>query len=162
MTTPTFTISRRFDAPPELVWRTWTEPDLIKRWYGPGMETEVHQLDPVSGGLWLHEMKMGEQSMYQRMEYVTVTPPSKLVLLMSNANADWQVIRSSMMPDWPLSVLTTVTFEAEGDGTLLTLDWTPYDASEAENAAFAAAMEQLGQGWGKGMDVIAEIVADLA
>lgn len=162
MNAPTFTMTRQFDAPPALVWRTWTEPDLIGRWYGPGVETEVHCFDPVPVGLWLHEMKMGDQSMYQRIEFVEVEPPSKLVMLMSNADSDWNVIASPMTPNWPTTLMTKVTFEAEGDGTRLTLDWTPFEASEAEHAMFDSAKEGLGQGWGKGMDMIAEIVAELA
>lgn len=161
MTSPTFTLTRHFDAPPAVVWRTWTEEDLVGRWYGPDMETKVHRFDPVPVGLWLQEMTLGEQSMYQRIEFVEVVPPSKLVMLMSNADADWNVIPSPMMPNWPTTLLTKVTFEEADDGTLLTLDWTPFEAGEAENAMFESAMERLGQGWGKGMDMIAEIVADL-
>jgi hypothetical protein len=28
-------ITRIFDAPPELVWKAWTDPELIQRWWGP-------------------------------------------------------------------------------------------------------------------------------
>ncbi len=161
MSQPVFSMTRQFDAPPALVWRCWTEPDLLGRWYGPGVETEVHRFDPVVGGLWLHEMKMGEQSMYQRMEYIEVEPPARLVMLMSNASRDWEVIPSPMMENWPRTLLTTVLFDAVGDGTRMTLEWTPHEATEAENAAFAAALDNLDQGWGKGMDVMAEILAEL-
>ncbi len=162
MDAQTFTLTRRFDAAPALVWRVWTEPELIGRWYGPGLETEVHRLDPVAGGLWLHEMKMGPQSMFQRMEYVEVDPPARLVMLMSTTDEAWRVIANPMMPAWPKVLLTTVTFEADGDGTRMTLEWAPHEASEAEEAAFAAAVAQMGQGWGKGFDIIEEIVAELS
>lgn len=161
MTAPTFVMTHRFDAPPELVWRTWTEPDLVKRWYGPGLETEVHLFDPTPGGLWLHEMMMGDKSMFQRIEYVEVTPPSKLVMLMANADARWNIIDNPMVQDWPRSLLTTVTFADDEAGTLLTLEWTPHEASEAQNAVFQAAMENLHQGWGKGMEVIGELLAEM-
>jgi uncharacterized protein YndB with AHSA1/START domain len=161
MTSPTFTLTRHFDAPPAVVWRTWTEQELVGRWYGPGMETVMHRFDPVPVGLWLHEMKMGEQSVYQRIEFVEVEAPSKLVMLMSNSDADWTVIPSPMMPDWPKTLLTEVTFEDADGGTKLTLEWTPYEASDAANKMFEGAMDSLGQGWGKGMDMIEEIVAEL-
>jgi uncharacterized protein YndB with AHSA1/START domain len=32
---PIYVLERTFDAPPELVWRGWTEPALLARWYGP-------------------------------------------------------------------------------------------------------------------------------
>jgi uncharacterized protein YndB with AHSA1/START domain len=32
---PTYVLARVFDAPRELVWKTWTDPTLLPRWYGP-------------------------------------------------------------------------------------------------------------------------------
>ena len=34
---PTYVLDRTFNATPDLVWRTWTEPELVQRWYGPGV-----------------------------------------------------------------------------------------------------------------------------
>ena len=99
--------------------------------------------------------------MYQRMEYVEVDPPNRLVMLMANADADWNPIPSPMMENWPLALLTTVTFVADGDGTEMTLEWAPHGATTEEEASFEAAIKQLGQGWGKGFDIIGEIVAEL-
>ena len=31
---PTYLLERVFDAPRELVWRSWTDPQLLPRWYG--------------------------------------------------------------------------------------------------------------------------------
>ena len=162
MTSPsTFVMERTFDAPKDLVWRTWTEAELVGRWYGPGLETEVHEFNPTPGGLWLHEMKAPNGSMFQRMEYTEVTPTDKLVMLMSNANENWEVVASPMMPDWPRVLLTTVTFEDDGGQTKLTLTWEPHEATEAEIATFTAAIDGLSKGWGAGMDIIAEILAEL-
>ena len=36
---PTYVLERTFAAPRELVWKTWTDPRLLPRWYGPGVET---------------------------------------------------------------------------------------------------------------------------
>ena len=33
---PTYVLEREFDAPRELVWKVWTDPELLPRWYGPG------------------------------------------------------------------------------------------------------------------------------
>jgi len=32
---PAYRLERTFDAPRELVWKTWTDPALLPRWYGP-------------------------------------------------------------------------------------------------------------------------------
>jgi len=158
---PTYVLEREFDAPRELVWRTWTEADLLSHWYGPGVETVIHKLDVAPGGVWLNEMKWGETSNFERMEYIEVDPPARLVWLHSIANAEWEAAANPMMPDWPRVLLTTVTF-AEKDGkTLLKLIWQPHNASPAELACFAAAMAGMDKGWVSGMDMLAEMLAEM-
>jgi uncharacterized protein YndB with AHSA1/START domain len=158
---PTYVLERDFDAPRELVWKTWTDPKLLPRWYGPRVETIVHQLELKPGGLWLVEMQWGGNSMYQRVEYTEVTPPARLVWLHSSSDAGWNIIPSPMMPDWPLVLLTTVTFEADGGRTKLRLTWTPHQASAAEIACFAAAINGMGKGWGAGMELLEKLLAEL-
>ena len=158
---PTYVLEREFDAPCELVWRTWTEPELLNRWYGPGVETVIHKLDVKPGGLRLNEMKWGGKSNYQRVEYTEVVPPARLVWLHSMADADWNVVANPMMADWPLVLLTTVTFVEEGGKTKMRLTWVPHEASEAEIACFGAALAGMDKGWAAGMDILAEILAEL-
>ena len=64
---PTYVLERVFDAPREHVWKAWTDPKLLPRWYGPKVETIVHRLDLNPGGLWLVEMKWSGKSSYQRV-----------------------------------------------------------------------------------------------
>ena len=158
---PTYVLDRVFDAPPELVWRTWTEAEFLSRWYGPNVETVIHRLEVKPGGLWLLEMRWGDKGHYQRIEYTEVDPPQRLVWLNSMADEDWNVIANPMMPDWPRVVLTTVTFEADGERTKMRLTWTPHEASEAEITCFAAAMQDMGKGWGAGMALLEELLAEL-
>jgi uncharacterized protein YndB with AHSA1/START domain len=158
---PTYELERVFDAPPHIVWRTWTEPDLLARWYGPNVETIVHRLDVKAGGLWLNEMRMGGGSSYQRTEYTEVTPPERLACLMSNADSDWNIVPNPRMPDWPRTLLTVVTLENAGGKTKMRLTWTPHDASKAEIDCFAAMMGNMGRGWDAGMKLLAEILAEL-
>jgi len=158
---PTYVLERIFDAPRELVWKTWTDPELIVRWYGPNVETIVHRLDVEPGGLWLGEMKWDDNSHYQRVEYTEVTPPERLVWLHSVSDAEWNVIANPMMPDWPRVLLTTVTFDEDGDQTKMRLTWVPHEASEAEIACFAGAMEGMGKGWGAGMALLEDLLVEL-
>src|SRR2546425_11305832 len=42
-----------FDAPRELVWKTWTDPKLIPKWWGPSQySTTVDKMDVRPGGRW--------------------------------------------------------------------------------------------------------------
>ena len=54
-------ITREFDAPPELVWRAWTTPELVKRWFG-GNHGEVisAEIDLRVGGRWRYVTSAGE------------------------------------------------------------------------------------------------------
>jgi uncharacterized protein YndB with AHSA1/START domain len=158
---PTYVLERVFDAPRELVWKTWTDPALLPRWYGPRVETIIHRLDLKPGGLWLLEMRWDGKSNYQRIEYTEVTPPERLVWLHSNSNADWNIISSAIMADWPRILLTTVTFKEDGSRTKLRLTWVPHEASEAEIACFASAMSGIDKGWGAGMELLAKLLAEL-
>ena len=158
---PTYVLERTFDAPRALVWRTWTEPELLSRWYGPNVETVIHRLDVRPGGLWLNEMRMGEKSHYQRVEYTEVMPPERLVWLHAVSDDDWNVVANPMMPDWPRTLLTTVTFEEVGSQTRMRLTWVPHEASEAEITCFAAALAGMDKGWGAGMLLLEELLAEL-
>ena len=158
---PTYVLERVFDAPRELVWKTWTDPVLLPRWYGPNVETIIHRLELKPGGLWLLEMRWGGNSNYQRVEYTEVTPPERLVWLHSNSDAAWNIIPSPMMKDWPRVLLTTVTFGEDGGQTKLRLTWVPHEANAAEIACFAAAMDGMDRGWGAGMELLAKLLAEL-
>ena len=158
---PTYVLDRVFSAPPELVWQTWTDPKLLPRWYGPNVKTIVHELEPKPGGLWLVQMQWAGKSMYQRVEYIEVKQPSRLVWLHSTSDADWNIIASPMMKDWPRILLMTVTFEKSGDQTKMRLTWTPHEATAAEINCFANAMSNMGNGWDAGMKLLVELLAEL-
>jgi uncharacterized protein YndB with AHSA1/START domain len=50
---PFIDISREFDAPRELVWKAWTEPELLKQWLGPAKyEMLIDEYDVRDGGRW--------------------------------------------------------------------------------------------------------------
>ena len=158
---PTYVLEREFHASRELVWKSWTDPDLLQRWYGPGAETIIPRLDPRPGGLWLLEMRWGENSSYQRVEFTEVSPPERLVWLHSVADANWNVIENPMASDWPRVLLTTVILKGNDRRTRLRLTWTPHEANEIEIAGFAAALANMDQGWGVGMELLAKLLAEL-
>ena len=158
---PIYVMDREFDAPRDLVWRTWTEPDLLARWYGPNVETVIHELDVRPGGVWLNEMRYGGKSHFQRADYTEVARPERIVCLMSNTDADWNIVPNPMMPDWPRVLLTIVTFEDLGAKTAMRLTWQPHEATDAEINGFLAAMEGMGKGWGAGMGLLEQLLSEL-
>ena len=158
---PEFILDRIFDAPRDMVWRAWTDPDLLPRWYGPGAETIIHKFDLEPGGMWLGEMKWGDNSHFSKVVFQEVAQPKKLVWHHSSSDADWNIISSPMMADWPRVLLTTVTFEDMGDKTNVRLSQVPIEATDAEIACFAGAMAGMDKGWGSGYSVMDELFAEL-
>src|SRR5882757_8916496 len=46
-------LSRKLNAPIELVWEVWTKPEHIVNWWGPdGFTNTIHTMDVSPGGEW--------------------------------------------------------------------------------------------------------------
>lgn len=74
-------IERVFDAPRELVWKAYTEPEHIQRWWGPhGTTTTVVEMDVRPGGTWrfVNHGPDGQDAPFKG-EYLEVVPPERLV-----------------------------------------------------------------------------------
>ena len=158
---PEYKLDRLFDAPRHLVWRAWTDPELLATWYGPNVETIIHQFDLKPGGLWLNEMKMRGNSDYSKMIFKEVTPPAKLVWHHCSTDANWNRAANPKMPDWPKVLLTTVLFEEIGEKTKVRLSQIPVEATDAEITCFANFMAHMDGGWGKGYAIIDDLLAKL-
>ena len=158
---PIYVLERDFAAPPSLVWQAWTDPVLVARWYGPGAETTIHECDLRPGGRALVEMRWGGKAQFQRFDYQVVSPPDRLAFVMVTADADWNKAPVSHQPDWPQQLMTDVSLNAEGAKTRMRLTWVPHDANAAEIDMFRSAIGNLGRGWGAGMQLLEQILAEL-
>src|SRR5687767_14165647 len=59
------TLNRTFDAPVELVWEAWTDPEHIAQWWAPkGMAMEVVEHNFKVGGKWRYIMEMPDKSQF--------------------------------------------------------------------------------------------------
>jgi uncharacterized protein YndB with AHSA1/START domain len=77
-------VERTFDAPIELVWQMWTEPEHFRAWYGPdGVSLPVVEMDVRVGGTRRICMEVprpdGPMQMWFTGEYREVVPPERLV-----------------------------------------------------------------------------------
>ena len=108
--------TRVFAAPRELVFRSWTEPERLKRWWGPkGFTTPFCAVDLREGGVFLYCMRSPEgRDFWGRGVYREIVVPERLVLAMSFADAEGNAVPATyygLGRDWPLESLMTVTFE---------------------------------------------------
>lgn len=74
------TQERIFDAPRELVWEVWTDPDHIAKWWGPnGFTTTTKEHDLKPGGEWNFTMHGPDGTDYRNeITFTVVTPPERL------------------------------------------------------------------------------------
>jgi len=117
-------ITRVFDAPQELVFDAWTDPKHLPFWYGPkGFKTTIHEMDVRPGGTWRLTMHGPDGTDYKnRIIFVEVTKPEKLVYKHEPEHGSE-----------PVHSVVTVTFEAQGDKTNLTLRMVFPTAAERDH-----------------------------
>ncbi|ADO73122.1 SRPBCC family protein [Stigmatella aurantiaca] len=105
-------LSRVVDAPRELVFDAWTDPVHVEQWWGPeGFSTRVHQMEVKPGGMWRFLLTGPDGTEFpNRITYREVTRPERLVYR-----------HDSDVDDDPMAFEVTVTFEAQGQKTRLTM-----------------------------------------
>ena len=105
--------TRVFDAPREMVFDAWTDPQQVAQWWGPvGFTTAIQEMDVREGGVWRHVMH-GPNGMDfpNQIVFTKVIRPELLAYAHSGGRKG----------DPGASFHTTVTFQAEGSKTLLTM-----------------------------------------
>ena len=154
-----FVTSRVFDAPRERVWKSWTEAERLKQWWGPaGFKVHTCKVDLRPGGTFLYGMRAPDGSdMWGKFTYREIQAPKKLVFIVSFSDPQGGVTRHPMSPDWPLEMLSAVSFDEQPGGrTKVTVQWLPGDASsELERKTFDEGRDGMKQGWGGTMDQLA-------
>ena len=148
-------IERIFDAPRELVWRAWTDPEWFMRWWGPAMFTSpTVQMDLRPGGRFVWVMRDPEGNDYYTVgEYREIDPPNRLVYTDSFGDAEGNVISPSaygMGDDFPVMTVVTVTFEDLGGRTRLRI--------ASDQAVPGDMWEMASSGWGTSLDKLAGVV----
>ena len=145
-----FIIMRIFDAPREHVWRAWTEADRLGKWWGPkGFDIVSVKLDLRPGGIFHYCLKSPQgQEMWGKFVFREIVPQERLVFVVSFSDAEEGLTRHPMSADWPLTMLSTVTFADTGTGkTTVTVKAVAYEATEAERKTFEASKDSMKAGW---------------
>lgn len=158
---PTLVITRVLDAPPELVFKVWTDPAHVMNWWGPGgFSAPVVEIDLRPGGTFRFCMQAPDGARYwNRGVYGEIDPPRRITLTMQFADEHGNVVPPThygLGQDFPAEMHDVVTFEPQDGGrkTLLTLRRdTPLSISKRY-------MEDVG--WSQSLDRVAAEVARAA
>ena len=154
LTTPTDTeivMVREFDAPPELVWKAWTTPELVSRWW-PGKRGEMTscEIDLRVGGSYRYVMvAQGGYEVAFHGEYREIVENERIVhteVYEGVPNGD----------DDP--ALNVITFEETDGRTTLTM-LTQVSSKQVRDMIIDSGMEG---GMQEGMDLLEQIARELA
>ncbi|MGW4396777.1 SRPBCC family protein [Amycolatopsis nivea] len=143
-------ITRDFAAPRQHVYRAWTTPDLVKRWWaGKGGTVTSVEIDLRVGGQWRYVMLAnGNYEVAFHGEYQEITPNERLV--------HTEVYETPGALDVEAPVVT-VTFAESGDRTTVTI-LTETHTKELRDTILESGMEG---GMQKSMDALEEVAVSL-
>jgi uncharacterized protein YndB with AHSA1/START domain len=149
-------ITHVFDAPRDIVFKAWTDPAQLMRWWGPkGFTTPSVTIDPRIGGVFHYCMRSPEGQDYWGIGlYREIVPPERIVYTDAFADAEGNRVPPShygMSASHPAESLVTVTFTEQQGKTTVTVRQTVPDAVEER-----AGMEQ---GWTEMLERLADEAA---
>ncbi len=148
------TATRLLDAPRELVFKLWTDPKHVARWWGPkGFTTTTEKMDLRPGGVWRFIMHGPDGTDYPNViTYQEIVAPSRLVYKHGNEK-DAE----------PINFQVQVTFDDHGGKTLLSMRMTFPSAAAREHVITTyGAVDGLNQHVGRLADLLAEGASDIA
>jgi len=148
-------ITRIFDAPRERVWKAWSEPEQMMKWWGPKVFTApVCKMDFRAGGKYLFCMRSPEGKEYWSTGiFKEIVPFEKIVWTDSFADEKGNPVPGShygMEEDFPLEMTVIITFEDDNGKTKMTLRHIGMPAGDMSKMA--------GQGWNESFDKLAAIL----
>jgi uncharacterized protein YndB with AHSA1/START domain len=116
-------VTRVIDAPRRLVFKAWTQPEHIARWWGPQGFTTIHcDMDIRVGGTYRFGMRSPQGTEHwKRGVYREIAAPERIAFTFAWEDANGQPGHE---------MLTTVTFEDLGNKTRLTLHQAPFETVE--------------------------------
>jgi uncharacterized protein YndB with AHSA1/START domain len=127
-------VSRRFAAPPELLFDAWLDPKAIGKWLfaTPGGLSQHVDIDPRVGGAFAIHEQRGEILATHFGEYREIVRPKRIVFAFGTDKAAF--------------CLATVDIKPDGDGSLLTLTHMPPSETVAFDASVRAGWEGILEG----------------
>ncbi len=145
------TITRTFDAPRELVFKAWADPEMMAKWWGPkGVTNPTCEIDAKVGGRMHIVMLAGRelgplagQRWPMRGIFKEVKPPERLLFVNQAVDEDDNIL---------IDALTTVTFEEENGKTKMTMKTT----AKGVSTQAPKMLEGMEMGWSQSFDKLAE------
>ena len=142
-------VERTFQAPVEMVWKVWTSPEYIQKWWGPGCFTApVIKSDLRVGGSYHFAMQGPDgKTNWNTGKYLEIIPHKQIAATMSFADESGAIIPASQLGlpgQWPAEVIWTTLFHDEGETTrvIVSLDGIPEEMTEMARLGWLQQLEK--------------------
>ena len=142
-------IERTFDAPLDLIWQMWTDPEHFKSWYGPqGFTVPVAEMELRVGGKRLICMASpdGSMKMWTMGKYTEIVPNDRLIYTESPADENGNLVSPSAMgmPEgYPATTEVTVLLEDLGGRTKMVMTHAGMPADSGAGGGWSQAFDKL-------------------
>ncbi len=159
----TFTLTRTFDAPRELVWQAFTDHTHMQAWWGPKEVTIIGgSMDFRPGGTYHYGMRSSESGdSWGRFVYREIEPISRIVGINSFSDPAGGITRHPLSAEWPLEMHTIYTFTGQDGKTTLSIQWRALNASATEEKVFADNLDNCRIGWTSSLDQLEAYLTQL-
>ncbi|GLZ61415.1 MULTISPECIES: SRPBCC family protein [Micromonospora] len=147
-------LERRVDVAPELVWRAWTTPELLMRWFSPKpWSTVACEIDLRPGGRFDTTMRSPEGQEFPSSGCILVADEGSTLVFTSAMGAGFRPVVTA--DGFPFTAV--IQIEPDGDGTKYTATAIHADASAKKSH------EEMGfhEGWGAALDQLVELARTL-
>jgi uncharacterized protein YndB with AHSA1/START domain len=148
-------ITRIIDAPREMVWKAWTEPQFLMHWWGPkDFTAPVCRIDFRVGGKYIFCMRSPDgNDFWSTGEYKEIIPQERISCTDCFADENGNAVPASyygMKGDFPLELLLTVAFEQNYGMTKMNLQHDGFPSGTVRDLAL--------QSWNESLDKLVESV----
>jgi len=154
-------ITREFDAPREIVFRAWIDPEQLGHWFAPrGCTVLFRTIDPREGGEFHFyiESPNGRAS-WCKGAYRELVAPERMVFTMAAADENGAATGPTevgMNPQWPREAIVTATFAEICDKTQVTFRRSVAESSAERTRALASWLEMFDR-LGEELDYLCEL-----
>ena len=156
-------ITRVFDAPRERLWKAWTDPEMLKRWWGPeGFTAPSIQVDLRVGGKYVFAMhgppgSKWDRDMYSAGVYQEIVANEKLVTTDYFSDREGNALDPAQYgqdPSSPKQMTVTIRFEEIEKGkTRLSITYARPETEVQFQAMLKSGMQE---GWQSSFNKLAE------
>jgi uncharacterized protein YndB with AHSA1/START domain len=144
-------LERVVDVPPALVWKAWTQPEHLKKWFCPRPWQTTHcEIDLRPGGIFKTTMRGPEGEEFTNLGcYLEIVKPERLVWTMA-LHPGFRPVRA---PFHVPPFTAVITMEPHGKGTkyrAVAIHGDPAEAKQHDTMGFS-------EGWGTAFDQLVEV-----